>query len=687
MATKQLGKLRQWAEEKISTEKKTEATDEFKDLEVEVERRRFGLEQVYEHSRTYYRYLMKKKDIGDGDESLLPIELLGRVMVAHGQEFGSDSAYGHSLTALGNAHIKVAGLQEQFGEHFHSMFLSRLEISLAEVAQYYVLRKKLKSRRLAYDAAVSQAQKSKKEVDRVAAEEEVTQARARFEEISKDLQRQMECIQDGEMDQFRDLGRLLDMELKFAQSWVNTLQGIKADWPDNNDVYRVAPNKPKGPTHVLRPTTPSSTPSHQRAEDDDEASENSDSGTRPVRHQRSMSVTTSNSQGRKPSMSNWASSAVGSIFKKEKTGPFEALDGDDRGEPEGSLSRSQSRPEPPTAPSLSRSRSGRAAPPTPRSRAQSTLSSKHNSPRLPPRNLPGSEKHSAPKMMRATYAFSGASDELTMEAGDEITVLSEPSDTWWMGECKGQRGLFPVNYTEEMPKRPPLPMRPATLAKSGQSQPSSPVQEVTMLRIRSNSANVGKSLNASWADEPFGDHHSTLGTIAHSPDYRQLTHSTSGGEEDEDDRKGLVAGPSTSRDENGARSESATTSPALVVRQLTRSFSGKKAPPPPPARRTTSTSAHRTTSSAGYNSAESPFITASNTKWNTSGGSGRGADSARDSETVRSPFDEGDGDTGGSTAFPSFALSHKCRECSCEDFQQSLFKKDGVCNTCFHSHV
>jgi hypothetical protein len=38
---------------------------------------------------------MKKKDSGDGgEEKLLPIESLGRVMVAHGEEFGPDSAYG-----------------------------------------------------------------------------------------------------------------------------------------------------------------------------------------------------------------------------------------------------------------------------------------------------------------------------------------------------------------------------------------------------------------------------------------------------------------------------------------------------------------------------------------------------------------------------------------------------------------
>jgi len=39
---------------------------------------------------------MKKKETGDGEEKLLPIESLGRVMVAHGEEFGPDSAYGNS---------------------------------------------------------------------------------------------------------------------------------------------------------------------------------------------------------------------------------------------------------------------------------------------------------------------------------------------------------------------------------------------------------------------------------------------------------------------------------------------------------------------------------------------------------------------------------------------------------------
>jgi hypothetical protein len=52
------------------------------------------------------------------------------------------------------------------------------------------------------------------------------------EEISQELVQQMEKIQDGEMEQFRDLGRLLDMELEFAESWVSALREVKNDWPN-----------------------------------------------------------------------------------------------------------------------------------------------------------------------------------------------------------------------------------------------------------------------------------------------------------------------------------------------------------------------------------------------------------------------------------------------------------------------
>lgn len=51
------------------------------------------------------------------------------------------------------------------------------------------------------------------------------------EEMSEEVQAKMESIQDGEMSQFKDLGRLLEVELKFADAWAETLRDLKEDWP------------------------------------------------------------------------------------------------------------------------------------------------------------------------------------------------------------------------------------------------------------------------------------------------------------------------------------------------------------------------------------------------------------------------------------------------------------------------
>jgi hypothetical protein len=428
----------------------------------------------------------------------------------------------------------------------------------------------------------------------------------------------------------------------------------------------------------MRPTTPASQPAN---EDDDAISDESDA-PRPTLHQPSASVATTGSQGRKPSMSNWASAAVGSFLRKEKSGEFEQLRGDNQTTGDLRALRSQSE----TPSPLTRSRSGRAAPPLPRSRAQSSLSephsSKRSSPRIPLRSLPSAEKQS-PKVMRALYAFNGGSDELSMEVGDEIIVLAEPSETWWRGESKGVKGLFPVNYTEEMPKKPPLPARPSTLNKSSHSQPSSPLQEFPVVRSRSNSANANRTLTAGWKDEPFGDHHSALSPIAHSPDYRQTTHSRGDEDDDDDDERGLVdkSERSSGREDVGTRGGINSAHPG-VVRQLSRSLSNKKAPPPPPpSRRNNSSSAHRMSPSASNSATNSLFITPNNpeSNWSTQGAQSK------------SPFDEGDPYDGAEdndmASFSDLSLSHRCRACDCDDFQQSLFKNDGFCNSCFHSHT
>lgn len=125
-------------------------------------------------SEGYWKYLSKRKEAGDDEQKLLPVESLGLVMISHGEEFGEQSAYGttapfsdhilvlglesdhhpafagQSLYKFGRAHVKIAGIQEKYSETLKETYLAALEESRDEMKEYYAVRKKLKSRRSAY---------------------------------------------------------------------------------------------------------------------------------------------------------------------------------------------------------------------------------------------------------------------------------------------------------------------------------------------------------------------------------------------------------------------------------------------------------------------------------------------------------------------------------------------------------
>lgn len=59
--------------------------------------------------------------------------------------------------------------------------------------------------------------------------------------------------------------------------------------------------------------------------------------------------------------------------------------------------------------------------------------------------------------MKASYSFYAENpDELTINPGDVIRVLDEIDDGWWVGECDGRRGIFPVNYCAPFESDPAL---------------------------------------------------------------------------------------------------------------------------------------------------------------------------------------------------------------------------------------
>ena len=96
-------------------------------------------------------------------------------------------------------------------------------------------------------------------------------------------------------------------------------------------------------------------------------------------------------------------------------------------------------------------------------RPPSSRSFSRKSPKVKPGDLPLESprtngrilKCPSPKLVRALYDFSGSLDELSFKAGDEITVIHEVLDDWWLGMNKdGRKGLLPATYTEPVSKVP-----------------------------------------------------------------------------------------------------------------------------------------------------------------------------------------------------------------------------------------
>ena len=92
---------------------------------------------------------------------------------------------------------------------------------------FQAARKKLESRRLAYDTSISKAQRSKREDFRL--EEEVRSSKAKFEEANEDVLRRMQDIKEAETDSLRELGTFLDAQLDFHERCTEELRRAREE--------------------------------------------------------------------------------------------------------------------------------------------------------------------------------------------------------------------------------------------------------------------------------------------------------------------------------------------------------------------------------------------------------------------------------------------------------------------------
>ncbi|KAJ7064664.1 hypothetical protein C8F01DRAFT_1127609 [Mycena amicta] len=664
MASKQLGKLRQWAGEVISTSKdKTTVSDEFKELEKDVERRRDGAHRLFLASEAYHRALSKRKENAalDDSEKLLPVETLGIVMVIHGEEFAQDSPFGMSLVSLGRAQCKVAKFQESFAESFADNFMGSLVRFAEDIKEYEASRKKLDSRRLSYDAATAKYEKlknSKKDKDRERkdAEEDMMHAKMRYEETTDEVEAHMHAIQENETAQLRELSGLLTLQINFVEQYLDVLKETRDSWPGDgvSDRKHTFPKQKSGSARGPKKPSATAPPARQSSSEDEPERPSSRPPSRPAsRSSRKRSDSTGTAGGdkdkRRMSVAGWASSAVGSVTgrgrrtKDKET--FASLTDDPDRESSGHGESDTPSNGGIGLHSLTRRKSASSA------KAQTT-------PKLPARILkPASQANR--KVVRALYDFSGGTDELSFRVGDTIVVINEVLDGWWMGELNGKQGLFPTPYTEPIADRPPLPSRPTDNGLGLQLD-------------EDEDQHHGDETEDDYADlnEHYGRPLALLSPTTNSPFY--------GGS----DAASIVS--SVADDDEGAsfsRQAGRPVPPPMPRRSTTSDLAGgKKAPPPPPPRRSQTNaspriperrppSSSRPTSSSGL---------ASGSIGRSGGGYLSTSASSEGSGYDRSPFE---------SATELSVESHGASANGCTEFKQNPFKPKGMCSNCFEFHA
>ncbi|PWW78090.1 BAR-domain-containing protein [Tuber magnatum] len=228
MMNKKLDRLKQWAGERMGGEVKTGASDEFQNLEMEMKLRHEGAEKLHNTMNVYVKSV-SQKSVGEDREKMLPVDVMAQAMISHGEEFESESVFGNCLIRMGQANEKIARVQDSYVAAASESWLESLERFLTQMKEYQVARKKLESRRLAYDATLSKMQKQKKEDSRV--EEELRAQRIKYEESSEDVYRRMGDIQESEIETMADLTAFLDAELEYHDRCRDILMGVRQNWP------------------------------------------------------------------------------------------------------------------------------------------------------------------------------------------------------------------------------------------------------------------------------------------------------------------------------------------------------------------------------------------------------------------------------------------------------------------------
>lgn len=84
----------------------------------------------------YVKWLTQRDHLAG--EKGVPTAVVGRTMIAHGEDFDRDSQFGNCLIEMGRANEQVANIQEQYANDATKYWLDSLERSVAMMKEYQV---------------------------------------------------------------------------------------------------------------------------------------------------------------------------------------------------------------------------------------------------------------------------------------------------------------------------------------------------------------------------------------------------------------------------------------------------------------------------------------------------------------------------------------------------------------------
>ncbi|KAK9456325.1 hypothetical protein V1511DRAFT_487226 [Dipodascopsis uninucleata] len=441
--TKKIDRLRQWTSEKLGQEQKTQESEEFRELEMEINMRYEGTDRLHQSMALYVRNLSKRREL-DEMEKTSPIDILGQSMSKYGEEFVADSTYGQALLRLGVANQKMARVQEQYVDRINRTFVEGIEKSLAQFKDFQNSRKRLESRRLAYDAALSKVQKVKREDARL--EEEVRNQRIKYEEAGDDVVRKMSGIREAENENLMDVIEFFEAQCDYYEKCNDILQDLRKNWIADL------------PTKTSYSTTPKQN-RNRSTSIKSYGSSNQDDGSPPPAARRPMVRSFGSSNG----STNETPIIRAGSYSLSRSQSVSSVDSSGTGNEAISSTSSIS--------SLSNKFNGNGTSSNSvHSRFVKSVS--ENAPATAPRPSLGIQKR---KLVKAVFKYEAeAADELSLEIGDIVTVTEEVDPGWWIGELvdSGSRprsGLFPVPYTQvisEVNDGPTKPTKPSIMRKS-----------------------------------------------------------------------------------------------------------------------------------------------------------------------------------------------------------------------------